>query len=416
MIHGRRSVAFAVAVVLVVGSRPMSSAWADDVKGPGSKPIALFDLRNSVSKIQRDGIVQAMATAASWYTPPSVMDSDEPLRAAMAQAQAAYANVQCTDVSVAASTAALLASAAFAHKQRSGEHVVVATRYLLLCADQTGAVDDAMMFAERLRRVRWWTSTTATLDPSETTLLARYPSIDAATDHEVRAITVKGHDSNGSLWIDYQRVNPTQPMYVADGRHVVISVVTDRAIALDVVVDRRNSEIVIPTSASQPVLLASGFDHDVANDLDRWRNGAATIAQRQRVVAAVAASLHAHRILVFDGASSTLWTALDPQLGQPSDPLTFTQVGGPRVRTISELSQLAAGGATGVGASGFKNRAPDPNIPLLLDNDDSGNDVRRDKTAWWIYASVIGTLAAGAVIIYAHDAGKDTQRISVRWQ
>jgi hypothetical protein len=62
----------------------------------------------------------------------------------------------------------------------------------------------------------------------------------------------------------------------------------------------------------------------------------------------------------------------------------------------------------------WNDRAPDPDRPLLLD-DRRGPDgrLKDPPTRWWVYASILGAVAAGAAIIYATDATSNRQRVEL---
>jgi hypothetical protein len=61
----------------------------------------------------------------------------------------------------------------------------------------------------------------------------------------------------------------------------------------------------------------------------------------------------------------------------------------------------------------WNDRAPDPDRPLLLDDNRRDGKVKDPPTKWWVYASILGAVAAGAAIIYATDAGSDRQRVEL---
>jgi hypothetical protein len=63
----------------------------------------------------------------------------------------------------------------------------------------------------------------------------------------------------------------------------------------------------------------------------------------------------------------------------------------------------------------YNDRAPDPDQPLLLENghDGGGRKPRDPPTRWWVYASIAGAVAAGAILIFANDAGTDKQRVEL---
>ena len=52
---------------------------------------------------------------------------------------------------------------------------------------------------------------------------------------------------------------------------------------------------------------------------------------------------------------------------------------------------------------------------MLLDSNtrDKDGKLKDPPTKWWVYASVIGAVAAGVAIIYATDTGSDRQRVEL---
>ncbi len=386
--------------------------------------IALLDLQQSLAPAQAAGIVAAMSVQgqpmAAWFgtnAVTAVAGFALELDAAMAQAQTAMASLQCNDVTAPAAQTAALAAAAVARGIGGGLELKTATRYQLRCADQNGHIDDAMYFAQRLRQVRGLVGTAPGDDDIDRTLLTRYPAIDAAIDNELVAVTIQVTSPNGGavdIWIDMQKrgVAPYRG-YLSHGRHSVIAATPSHAVATEQVIDRRTATIQLrlPTTIEEPpAVTPAPLSPEVQTLLTQWRHGGLTTTQQQRVVAAIAAASKATRVLVFDGPASTLW---HPVGATADGTVAFAAVGRATVRSTTELASIA----DRANGSQAKLRAPATDQPLLLDNTLSRRDAESsDKTQWWIYASVLGAVAAGAAVVYFNDASNARQRIEVRWQ
>lgn len=213
-----------------------------------------------------------------------------------------------------------------------GPELKTATRYQLRCADQTGHLDDAMYFAQRLRQVRALVGTVPGDDEIDRTLLARYPAIDAAIDNELVAVTIQADAGNGSpvdIWIDMQKrgVAPYHG-YLSHGRHSVIAATPTHAVATEQFIDRRTPTIrlILPDTVDEPQLAAPApLSADLQALVAQWRSTGLTTAQQQRVVAALAAASKAKRVLVFDGPASTMW---HPVGAAADGTVAFAAVGG----------------------------------------------------------------------------------------
>jgi len=59
----------------------------------------------------------------------------------------------------------------------------------------------------------------------------------------------------------------------------------------------------------------------------------------------------------------------------------------------------------------WNDHAPDPISPLLVGSPASAcaarAAARKEPTKWWVYATVFGAVAAGALVIYAHDRSSE---------
>lgn len=387
--------------------------------------IALLDLKQNLAPAQAAGIVAAMTLQdqpmAAWFDADArgavarTNDLAE-LATALAQTQAAMASLQCAAVAAPAARTAALAAAAVVRGVGGGFELKTATRYQLRCADQNGHIDDAMYFAQRLRQVRALVGIAPGDDDIDRTLLARYPAIDAAIDNELIAVTITATAPNGGavdIWIDMQKrgVAPYHG-FISHGRHSIIAATPSQAEATENMIDRRNPNITLtlPAVVAASAATAQPLSDEVQTLLAQWRRSGLTAVQQQRVVAAIAAASQAKRVLVFDGPASTIWHPV----GTATDgAVAFAAVGRATVRTTAELASLA----TRANGSQANVRAPASDQPLLLDSSFAARTGdRNEKTQWWVYASVLGAVAAGAAVVYFNDASNDRQRVEIRWQ
>ena len=83
------------------------------------------------------------------------------------------------------------------------------------------------------------------------------------------------------------------------------------------------------------------------------------------------------------------------------------------VATVADIDRLLALVADRVHS--WNDHAPDPDRPLMLDdgNHDKNGKLHDLPTKWYVYASIAGAVVAGAVIIFATDAGADRQRVEL---
>jgi len=82
---------------------------------------------------------------------------------------------------------------------------------------------------------------------------------------------------------------------------------------------------------------------------------------------------------------------------------------------VADIDRLLALAVDRVHA--WNDHAPDPDQALLLEDPKARNH-REDQnppTKWWVYAAIIGAVAAGAIIVYVHDNESDTQHIDLHF-
>ena len=319
------------------------------------------------------------------------IDSDAiDLAAAMADAQREFGALDCKRASAASEIAISLAA------QRQAADLPVpelprALAYVLLCADRAADVDTAMTTAARLRAIGGSPDV-----PAE--IWNKYPDIDAVADRELVALEITADTRGAVIWVDFQRIG-TAPARVelAAGHHVIAAAngpqrgwAAGRAVA-------SQKQLMVPTRDQRGEWLF------VAQRVASWRGARPSPTQLGWVMANVRARV----ALVRSGDTIEAFG----RIGVAEPP---RRIGGDQgIARVVEAERLAALIVERTHA--WNDRAPDPDRPLLLDDAPRGADGRkRDApTRWWVYASIVGAIAAGAVVLYANDAGGDRQRVEL---
>ncbi|HEU0034760.1 MAG TPA: hypothetical protein VFQ53_29250 [Kofleriaceae bacterium] len=310
------------------------------------------------------------------------------LAAAVAEAQRAFGALDCKAATTASQTAIGLAAA----RQAAGLPVPELARaltYVLLCADRAGDLDTALRAATNLRTVGGSPDVPADV-------WKKYPEIDVVPAHERFALAITA-DPGAAVYLDFRRVG-TAPLTLTltAGDHVIAAATaTRRGWAAGTAV-RTQTQLAIPMADLR------GTWAEVAQRVASWRGAMPAPPELGWVMAKV----HARVVLVRKGDRVEAWG----RLGLAEAP---HQLGGDDgVGTLAEADRLAALVVDRV--HGWNDRAPDPDRPLLVEDRTPGRTDRGESpTKWWVYASVIGAVAAAAVLVYANDAGSDHQRIEV---
>ncbi len=326
------------------------------------------------------------------------------LAAAMADAQRAFGALDCKAAVTAANQAIGLAAA----RQAAGLAVPElprATAYLVLCADRAGDIDAAVAAAGRYRAagaavnqgaagaaVNRGTNTDVPAD-----VLKKYPELDTVLDRELVPLEITTDVPDAEVWIDFRRAG-TAPLSITlpAGDHVIgVASGTRRGWAAGKAV-KAQAKLAVPTTER-----ASKWS-EVAKRIASWKGQRPSPQELGWVMAQVRARV----VLLRRGNGLEAFGRLG--LAEPPHKL-----GDEETIPIAEVQRAIALIDDRVHA--WNDRAPDPDRPLLLDDNSRDRDgkLRDPPTKWWVYASVIGAVAAGVAIIYATDTGSDRQRVEL---
>lgn len=318
------------------------------------------------------------------------------LAAAMADAQSRFGALACPDAVTAAQTAIQIGAA----RQASGLAVPELPRawtYVLLCADRAHDTPTALAAAANIRAL----GGSADVDAQ---LLARYPDVDALSNRETLEIEIKAEVPGADVYVDFVKAG-TSPLklVLATGPHIIAAGSGTRRGVVTGTVIRKQPVIDIPMPDQQ------GTWGTVASRVAGWGGKVPPPDELAFVLTAV----KARAALVRHGDTVEAW-------GQAGFGAKVRRLGGDDgVRPLAEAAELVALVADRVQT--WRDRAPDPDQPLLVESPaeraarlvDRGEGEKEEPTRWWVYAAIGAALAAGAVIVYAHDTADDTQRVEL---
>lgn len=319
------------------------------------------------------------------------------LAAALAEAQRAYGAFDCKTAIASAQTVAGIGAA----RQAGGLAVPELPRawaLILLCADRTTNVDLAMRAAARLRTVGGSPDVPADV-------LAKYPEVDTIVDRELVPLEITADVGNAQIWVDHQLVG-TAPVTVMlpVGHHIIAaSAGTRRGWASGTAV-RTQTKLAIPTTEHGTQQGA------LAKRVAGWKGAMPSPAELGSVLGQVKARI----AIVRRGDQLEVW-------GRPGVGGMPHLLGGEDGKgALGELDRLLA--LVADRSKAWKDRAPDPDQPLLLEDRSGSNSMLRtdgskrdSRTKWWVYASIAGTVVAGAILVYSLDGGGDRQRVELVW-
>lgn len=320
------------------------------------------------------------------------------LAAALAEAKDTFGALACTE----ATTAARSAIAIGAARQAAGLAVPELPRawaYVLLCADRAGDHGAALVAASSIRRL-------GGAPDVDAKLLAKYPDIDALSNRDMMEVEIKTDVAGADVWIDFQRVGKS-PLKLAlpTGPHIMAAAAGNQRGVVTGTVVRKQPVITIP----------------LQDQAGTWTNLAARVASwhgrvpKPKELAWVLREVDARVLLVRHGDVVEAW-------GHAGQGEPVRQLGNDDgVRALADAPQLVALVADRVQT--WSDRAPDPDQPLLVETPEERARARgglqvedRDEpTRWWVYATIAGAVLAGAIIVYAHDAASDTQRVELTY-
>ncbi len=361
--------------------------------------MAIVELRTSPAKhaaaraalsrelAQRKGLRVLDPAVAAALTGVSVDSDDDAARAALDEARTAFGALDCGRARPAAEEAMLVLAGRAAAGYDERARLTSAWSYLLLCADRDGDAPVARAAADRLRALG-----AASAVPAD--LAAKYPDIDAATDRDIVEITVAAA-ADATVSIDHHAA-PVR--FVSAGKHVVAVAQPDGKRGA-VMVTAHNQPL---KDVEVPLVDRLGIWRDVAARVTTWQSPDVeppTPGELRELMERVGVRF----AVVYDKDGVSLWT-LGPD-----------QATALRADDVErDARAVLLGDAIQLRIASLKERAPDPDVPLMTEDDYEARVVRRDEpTRWWVYAVIGGALAASAATIYAFETGEDRQRIEL---
>lgn len=308
------------------------------------------------------------------------------LEAADARAAAEFAKLDCAKA-IEAATTVIGISAQRQAARRATPELARAWNYVLLCADRSGARDRAAAAAAALRALGGG----ADLPPD---LAIKYPDVDAVVGGELVPVTIEVDAPGAEVWVDFRPIGIAPvTAWLSGGEHVVAAATKQRR--------GWASGTATPT---QPKLTIATEDYlaswsDVADKVASWNGKLPTPAELGWVLAKVRARVTViRRGDTIEAFGRTGLAEVPHRLGADNDgsgPLTDAR------RIMSLIGERT---------TAWNSRAPDPDRPLLRESD---GERRAQPTKWWVYASILGAVVAGGLVIYSQDAGSNRQRIEL---
>ncbi|MBZ0232057.1 MAG: PEGA domain-containing protein, partial [Deltaproteobacteria bacterium] len=223
---------------------------------------------------------------------------------------------------------------------------------------------------------------------------AKYPEIDAATDRDIVEVTVTA-PIGATVAVDGVAIG-TAPVstFVHAGKHVV-------AVAAG---STRGAAFI--TVHGKPL----SFEVTAADRASRWKRLAGQVAAWQGAAPPTVVEVTElmsqvgvrFAVVLGERDTAALWVRA------PGEPAAKLVVDGdlkdPLAIGAGVMARVEAWGGGGL----------DPDKPLAA-TDEMVREVSRSRedTKWWVYAVIGGALAAGAVTIYAIEAGEDRQIIDL---
>jgi hypothetical protein len=369
--------------VAVIDLGPKGSGHGPDDGPTIRKAIAGKLVAGGFDPVAGDGLEDALAGESS--------DADDVLlAAAMAEAQRAFGALDCTAAVTAANQAIGLAAA----RQAAGIAVPElprATAYVVLCADRANNVDAAMKAVAKFRAAGGGNDVPADV-------LKKYPEMDTVLDRELVPIEITTDVAGAEVWIDFQRAGKA-PLTVTlpAGEHVIgVAAGTKRGWAAGTAIAAQN-KLAVPTTDR------AGKWSEVAKRIASWNGQRPTPAELGWVMAKTQTRIALIRRGNGLEAFGRLALAEPPHKLGDEDSIPLGEV----QRAVALLDDRV---------NTWKDRAPDPDQPLLVEDGkprDREGKLKDPPTKWWVYATVIGAVAAGAAIVFATESGSDRQRVEL---
>ena len=314
--------------------------------------------------------------------------------AALAEAQRAFGALDCA-AAIKASDSAI---AILAMRQAAGIAVPDLPRaltYVLLCKDKAGDVDGAMVAAARLRAAGGSKDV-----PAE--LWKKYPAVDTVLDHELVALEIEADVADATVFIDLvPRGKAPLEVQLPAGEHLIaVAAGTRRGWAAGHT-DPKQTKLTIPTTdrageASPIAARIAALQGDKPKPED---------------VAFVMGETGARVVLIRSGDSVEAWG----RIGRSETAhLLGGEDGVAKVSDARDVDRLLLLVKDRV--QGWNDRAPDPDQPLLTEQNTDERFSKKDKSAkWWVYAALAGAVVGAATILYVNDSGSDRQRVELKF-
>jgi hypothetical protein len=315
------------------------------------------------------------------------------LAGAIEQAKRSFGELRCKEATASAITAIGIASA----RQAAGLQVPELTRawtYVLLCADRAGDSDGAITAAARLRELGGSTD----VDPS---VLARYPDVDVLAGRDMIEIDITADIDGAAIWVDSRHVG-SSPVHVflPAGPHMIAAASGTKRGFVSGTVVKKQPVVTIPLTDQ------AGPWSKLAARVASWHGKVPSPSELAWVLGEVKARV----ALVRHGDVVEAWG----RIGRSEEPHLLGGEDGKG--TVADAERLIALVADRV--HGWNDRAPDPDQPLLTESPSerfARTDKKEEPTPWWIYASIAGAIATGAIVIIAHGSAQDTQRVELHY-
>ncbi len=318
-------------------------------------------------------------------------------RAELDRARTAFGALDCAE----AVRAVGRALPALAARQASGDADLLPLRtawtYRLVCADQAGAPlrADAMAAAAQLRTLGAHRADDVGVPPA---LWDRYPEIDATLDRDVVAVAVEVAPelAGAEVWLDHRRVGPApRQVFVSAGPHVLAVAGPSAAGALEFTAGASAMTVTVPAA---PRL--TGPWATLAAQVAAWRAGGPgpTGAELGALLGATGSRV----VLVLAGQRTVEIWARSAKVG-PARRVDRAAIDQPMELGAVIVDQVAS----------WDQRGPEAGVALLREGDHPATGRRIDPVRWWVYASIIGAAALGAVAIYASESAEDVQHIRI---
>jgi hypothetical protein len=398
---GPQQVLRAAAAVAVAASVASAASQFDD-------RVAIIDVGPADESVRRQLAKAIVAAGLEPLAGDGVDDAlagidrerDAPLlAAALADAQQAFGALACAETVTAARTAIEIGAA----RQASGLAVPELARawtYVLLCADRTGDTTAAMSAARHLRTLGGSADSDHRRDPS---VLARYPEVDTLSNREAIELSIDAEVAGADIYVDFRRVGAAPvKIVVTAGSHVIAAGSGAQRGVLTGTVVKSQPHVTVPMHDQR------GRYRKLAERVRGWRGALPPARELEAVLKEVGARV----AIVRHGSTIEAWGHANR--GEPVRRLGDDD----GIRTLDQAPALAALIADRLEA--WTERAPDPDQPLLVETREGIPLLREsqpaeERTKWWVYATVAGSVLAGALIIYAYERSDPTQRIELRY-